>query len=104
MIDLWFKPRLLPFTPVYNLLYARSAKAMTRIPIISVGGFRSGEEIEDALQSGSADLVSLSRPFLAEPDFVLKLRSKPGHRSACINCNYCAVMCDSGEPTKCYKR
>lgn len=104
LIDLWFKPRLLPFSPSYNLLFAKLAKTITTIPVISVGGFRSVEEIEDAIASGGADMVSLSRPFVTEPDFVVKVKYNSDHLSACINCNKCAVMCDSGEQTKCYQQ
>jgi 2,4-dienoyl-CoA reductase-like NADH-dependent reductase (Old Yellow Enzyme family) len=103
VIDLWFRPRMLPFSPVYNLNYAAQAKKLTDIPLISVGGFRNPGEIENALTSGNADLVSLSRPFLAEPDLVIKMKHDLNHQSLCINCNFCVVMCDSGKPTKCYK-
>ncbi len=103
IIDLWFRPRLLPFSPTYNVKYARLAKTLTCIPVIVVGGFRNPGEIEEALTSGSADLVSLSRPFVAEPNIVSKMKNDRNYQSLCKNCNYCAVMCDSGEPTKCYK-
>jgi len=103
IIDLWFRPRQLPFSPGYNVKYATLAKTLTTIPVIVVGGFRNQGEIEEALASGSADLVSLSRPFVAEPDIVIKMKNDRNYQSLCKNCNYCAVMCDSGEPTKCYK-
>ncbi len=103
LIDLWFRPKLLPFTPTYNLEYAQQAKRLTRIPVISVGGFRTGREIEAALAGWKTDLVALSRPFVAEPDFAEKITHDPDHRSPCTCCNWCAVMCDSGESTRCYR-
>ncbi|NQV01069.1 MAG: NADH:flavin oxidoreductase [Bacteroidia bacterium] len=103
IIELWFRSGQLPFSPGYNLTFARQAKSMTGIPIIVVGGFRNPAEIEDVITSKSADLVSLSRPFVAEPDIVIKMKNDLNYTSLCANCNYCSVMCDSGEPTKCYK-
>jgi 2,4-dienoyl-CoA reductase-like NADH-dependent reductase (Old Yellow Enzyme family) len=96
-------PKFRSFLPSYNLNFAARAKAMTDIPIISVGGFRSLSEIEYAIQKGMADLVSLSRPFICEPDLVVKMKnSSRDYRSKCINCNECVFMCDSGKPTTCY--
>lgn len=103
IIDHFFISKALPFSPGYNLKYASLSKTVTKIPVIVVGGFRSLTGIEDALASGNADMVSLSRPFVAEPDLVLKMKNDRNYQSLCKNCNYCAVMCDSGEPTKCYK-
>jgi 2,4-dienoyl-CoA reductase-like NADH-dependent reductase (Old Yellow Enzyme family) len=103
LINHWFRPRLRPFSPAYNLQFAEKAKKITKIPLISVGGFRNLAEIEAALVSEKADMVALSRPFLAEPDIVIKFKNNRDHQSLCKNCNFCTVMCDSGEPTKCYK-
>jgi 2,4-dienoyl-CoA reductase-like NADH-dependent reductase (Old Yellow Enzyme family) len=99
----YFKRKLKPFTPAYNLEYAAIAKKYTRIPVISVGGFRDGEEIRDAVSTGKTDLVGLARPFICEPDFVEKIKINGSHRSLCMNCNYCSVMCDSANETRCYK-
>jgi 2,4-dienoyl-CoA reductase-like NADH-dependent reductase (Old Yellow Enzyme family) len=100
----YFVKKLKPFTPAYNLEYASLAKMHTYLPVISVGGFRSGEEIKDAISGGKTDLVGLARPFIHEPDFVEKIKADISYKSPCLNCNYCSVMCDSEIETRCYKR
>ena len=92
------------FDPCYNLQAARQARETGTIPVISVGGFRSGTEMEDALQSGSCDLTALSRPFIAEPAFVQRITADLNYHAICTNCNQCAVMCDTPHPTICYTR
>jgi 2,4-dienoyl-CoA reductase-like NADH-dependent reductase (Old Yellow Enzyme family) len=99
----YFMKKLKPFTPVYNLEFATLAKKITSVPVISVGGFRTGEEIRDAISSGRTDLAGLARPFICEPDFVQKLKMNGSYESRCVNCNYCSVMCDSTNETRCYK-
>ena len=97
------KKKLIPFTPMYNLKYATLAKQYSHIPIISVGGFRNREEIEYAIRNKGLDFISLCRPFICEPDFVLKIASNANYSSKCKNCNYCAIMCDTDNVTQCYK-
>lgn len=94
--------RLKPFTPMYNLPYARLAKQHTAIPIITVGGFRSRVEMATALKNNDADFISLCRPFIRETGFADRLAADPEAISLCIDCNSCAAMCDSGNPTRCY--
>ncbi len=99
----FFKVKLKPYSPMYNLDYASIAKKYTSIPIISVGGFRTYHEIEYAIKDKRIDFVSLCRPFIAEPDFLVKLMHDRNHKSKCMNCNYCAIMCDTNNRTMCYK-
>ena len=86
------------FTPMYNLRYAKLAKANTNTPVIAVGGFRSGSEIFNC----GLDAVSLCRPFIREPDFLLKLEGDKNYTSKCNNCNLCAIMADTKYPLKCW--
>jgi 2,4-dienoyl-CoA reductase (NADPH2) len=46
------------------------------------------EQVEQALADGDADMVSMARPFLADPDFMLKAsQGKSSRINTCIACN-----------------
>jgi 2,4-dienoyl-CoA reductase-like NADH-dependent reductase (Old Yellow Enzyme family) len=68
---------------------ARKIKGVLHVPVISVGGIRSREVMESIISEGKADTVSMSRPFIREPDLVEKLRKGITDRAACISCNQC---------------
>lgn len=67
---------------------ARLIKREINAPVILVGGIRSRAVMEDILQKGYADLISLSRPLIREPDLPKKLRDGK-ERADCISCNGC---------------
>ena len=72
---------------VWTFAAARLKRAVT-IPVIASNRISTPEVAEDILASGSADLVSMARPWLADPDFITKARA--GHRdeiNVCIACN-----------------
>lgn len=98
------KRKFLPFSENYNLHSARAVKQATKIPVVVVGGIRRLEAMEQILQSGDADAVALCRPLIREPDLASKLKSGRTVKSACSNCNICAVMCDSGETLRCFQK
>jgi 2,4-dienoyl-CoA reductase-like NADH-dependent reductase (Old Yellow Enzyme family) len=100
----YIKSTLKPFSPMYNLDYAALAKRLTDIPIITVGGFRSYNEMNYAITNGKTDFISMCRPLICEPDFIGKVMKDYSYQSKCKNCNYCAIMCDSKNITKCYKK
>ena len=67
---------------------SRLFKKTLNIPVILVGGIRSKSVAEDILQKCDADLISISRPLIREPDLPNKF--KEGKEKAdCISCNGC---------------
>lgn len=57
------------------------------IPLITTNRFNTIDACEKALQSGCADMVSMARPFLADPEIVNKSKTKPDSVNTCIGCN-----------------
>jgi 2,4-dienoyl-CoA reductase (NADPH2) len=58
------------------------------IPIITSNRINTPQVAEDVLSDGCADMVSMARPFLADPDFVAKAAAGRANTIApCIACN-----------------
>ena len=74
----------------YFLSGAETVKKQTGLPVILVGGMRTLDRIEEVLQSGAADFISLSRPLIRQPDLPNQWLSgeNPG-KADCISCNAC---------------
>lgn len=73
-------------TTPYFLDNALRIKGNVNLPIILVGGFRNVCQMNDTLEKG-IDFISMSRPFIAEENFVQKLKNN--QESICTNCNSC---------------
>lgn len=57
-------------------------------PLALVYGFRMLETMQEVVERGLADIVSMSRPFIREPDLVKRLEA--GQRQvSCIRCDAC---------------
>ena len=85
----------------YNLKAAKAIKQAVSIPVITVGGLHTMNDIESALDGGSTDYVSMSRPFIIEPDIVRRFQDGKQTASRCIMCNYCALMIEV-DKVKCH--
>ncbi|GGL56727.1 FAD-dependent oxidoreductase [Wenxinia marina] len=58
------------------------------IPVITSNRINTAEVAEAVLAEGCADMVSMARPFLADPDFVAKARAgRAATIAPCIACN-----------------
>jgi len=58
------------------------------IPLITSNRINTPEVAERVLAEGCADMVSIARPFLADPEFVAKARSgRAAEIAPCIACN-----------------
>ncbi|MDI3389691.1 NADPH-dependent 2,4-dienoyl-CoA reductase [Streptomyces sp. B-S-A8] len=58
------------------------------VPLVTSNRINTPEVAEQLLADGHADLVSLARPFLADPEFVAKARADRAEAiNTCIGCN-----------------
>jgi 2,4-dienoyl-CoA reductase (NADPH2) len=63
-------------------------KAATRLPVIATNRFNMPAEADAMLASGTADLVSMARPLLADPELPRKARDgREAEINTCIACN-----------------
>jgi 2,4-dienoyl-CoA reductase (NADPH2) len=89
----WHESRI----PTISMLVPRGAWAkfskkikehVPNIPIIASNRINVAETIERVLSENEADIVSMARPMLADPDFIKKLRNNTPERiNTCIACN-----------------
>lgn len=57
--------------------------------IISVGGYRTPELLEEKLNEGNIKAISLCRPFICEPDLANRWKSGNRTKAKCVSCNRC---------------
>ncbi|MGB7757726.1 MAG: NADPH-dependent 2,4-dienoyl-CoA reductase [Salinisphaera sp.] len=58
------------------------------VPLVTTNRVNTPEVAESLLADGSADMVSMARPFLADPEFVNKARlNRAADINTCIACN-----------------
>jgi 2,4-dienoyl-CoA reductase-like NADH-dependent reductase (Old Yellow Enzyme family) len=73
----------------YFQKYAHEIKNEIAIPLILVGGIRSFEIAEKIILEGTADYISMSRPFIREPDLINRWQSGDREKAKCISDNLC---------------
>lgn len=73
------------------------------IPLVTTNRINDPSVAEDILSNGRADMVSMARPLLADPDFVNKAaEGKPEQINTCIACNQaCLDHVFSGKRASC---
>lgn len=73
------------------------------VPLVTTNRINTPEIAEQLLADGHADMVSLARPMLADPDFVAKAAAgQPEAINTCIGCNQaCLDHTFSGRITSC---
>ncbi|WP_370269413.1 FAD-dependent oxidoreductase [Nioella sp.] len=82
---------------------AANVKAAVSIPVVASNRINTPELAEDILASGEADMISMARPFLADPHFVRKTREgRADEINTCIACNQaCLDFIFSDRPVGC---
>ena len=78
-------------------------KGKVGIPLVATNRINTPEVAEQVLADGMADMVSMARPFLADPDFVNKAAAgKADEINTCIGCNQaCLDHTFGGKITSC---
>lgn len=74
----------------YYKNYSKLIKEAVDVPVMVVGGIRSKAVMEQMLNEGYADMVSLCRPLICEPDLVAKIKSGETEVAKCVSCNLCS--------------
>jgi len=57
--------------------------------IAVVNGFSSLKDSKKVIDNNFADLVSLCRPLILEPDLINKFKNNQNYKAKCIRCNQC---------------
>jgi len=66
----------------------RKMKAEVNIPLVTTNRINTPEIAENILENGDADMVSMARPFLADPEFMNKAeQGRADEINTCIACN-----------------
>ncbi|MGO8989533.1 MAG: hypothetical protein ACLQGU_00615 [bacterium] len=69
--------------------------------MIVVGGINNMDDINCIIKNNNIDFVSMSRPFIIEPDIVSKFNKGTQTKSKCIMCNFCLIIAEE-KPLKCH--
>lgn len=77
------------FLPAARLIKQALKETAVNTRVALVGGLRSLGVMHQIVVNGDADLISLSRPLIREPDLILKFQRDEKERADCISCNGC---------------
>jgi 2,4-dienoyl-CoA reductase-like NADH-dependent reductase (Old Yellow Enzyme family)/thioredoxin reductase len=73
-----------------NVYLAEAIKKAVKTPVATVGSLNDPAHMEEILESGKADMVTLGRALLADPYLPEKVRKgNEEDITPCIRCNYC---------------
>jgi 2,4-dienoyl-CoA reductase-like NADH-dependent reductase (Old Yellow Enzyme family)/NADPH-dependent 2,4-dienoyl-CoA reductase/sulfur reductase-like enzyme len=76
---------------------AQGIKSVVSIPIIAVGRIRTPELANQILEGNKADLISMGRALIADPNLPMKvLQGRTEEIIPCISCNRCVLSIRKG--------
>jgi 2,4-dienoyl-CoA reductase-like NADH-dependent reductase (Old Yellow Enzyme family) len=82
---------------------AMTFKEKVKSPLILVGGIRSFQVAERLVEQGVADYISMSRPFIREPDLINRWRSGDLNKAKCVSDNRCFEPIAEGGSVRCVR-
>ena len=81
--------RTAPIREAYLLPDARVVREATSVPLAVVGGMRSLPVMENAIESGAVDFISICRPLIREPDLIKRWKGGDTRPADCVSCWAC---------------
>ena len=91
------------FEEAYWLSHAvRIKEVIGDVPLILVGGMKYPQTMERILKDNNADLISLCRPLIREPDLPLQMAEGRKSPVKCSFCNRCLQVVIMAKPLRCY--
>lgn len=90
-----------PFSQGFNRDVAKKIKSKVNVPIFLVGGMIDPAVMEDVIEKGDADYISLSRALVHNPNFPNNISEGKMEPSKCLHCNLCLFGVISS-PLKCH--
>jgi len=87
----------------YNLDAAKRIRpVIPNMALLLVGGMRKKSEMEEIVQNGCADFISIARPFLREPFLIKKFMEGKTESASCTSCNRCLAAVVNQIQVRCY--
>ncbi|MCK9196235.1 MAG: NADH:flavin oxidoreductase [Syntrophales bacterium] len=93
-----------PEREAYFRAEARIVRDAVNLPLILVGGNRSFEVADLLATDGTADYISMSRPFIREPELIRRWQEGDRRPAACISDNLCFTPALEGRGVYCVTR
>jgi 2,4-dienoyl-CoA reductase-like NADH-dependent reductase (Old Yellow Enzyme family) len=90
-----------PFSQGFNRDVAIKIKSKVNVPIFLVGGMIDPTVMEEVIEQGDADYISLSRALVHNPNFPNKISEGNMEPSKCLHCNLCLFGVISS-PLRCH--
>jgi 2,4-dienoyl-CoA reductase-like NADH-dependent reductase (Old Yellow Enzyme family) len=91
-----------PFTNQYNIPDITELRRVhPDAKLAAVGGLRNFNEMEELVKGGIVDLVSMSRPFIRNPNIVKHFRTRRLNQSDCGSCGACLLRILDGRALQC---
>lgn len=104
-IKLGLLQRPCAFEDLYNEKPSRLIRpVMDNVALILVGGIRTLTQANALIRDDVSDFVSMSRPFIREPNLVKKYRTGKVEQASCTSCNKCFAAVFNRLPLKCYAK
>jgi 2,4-dienoyl-CoA reductase-like NADH-dependent reductase (Old Yellow Enzyme family) len=92
-----------PEPPFLRMAEAVRAAVGPDYPLALVNGFRNIDVMQRVLESGAADLISLCRPLIVQPDLPRMLQAGETGKAICASCSTCWPNA-FGEGVACHNR